>query len=260
MSQLNCRARSALALVIGGLSLCAAQSHATVLTFDMGAVDNQSVDALYQSYGDRVGNPIFDALAPTYSYGSACGITPNVSVTYLAGTFFGISQPPSQRRFGDLNNVIWRTFGGNNILGVTLTADPGFEVQLFSFDIAALLNLSNIALSENLPAKSIIVYNQMGTVLFRDPNPANGPLPIIPAIDGAAMPTHRTYDFATLTGGPLVGQTIQLFIDVGQISSKIDRFGLDNIKFGQNPPGIPAPAGLGLVALTGLLAARRRRG
>lgn len=244
---------------MGGMGFFAAASHATVLTFNMGAFDNQSVDALYQSYGDRVGDPLFDSFNPQFTYGAACGITPNVTVQYRSGTSFAVSQAPSQRRYGDLDNVIWKNFGGDDILGVSLFADPGYEVQLFSFDLACLLNLNNIPLSENLPVRSVIVFNQMGTVLFRDPNPANGPIPIIPAIDGANNPTRKTYDFQALTGGPLVGTSLQILIDVGQIASKIDHYALDNIKFGQNPPGTPSPSGVVLLGMSGLLAARRRR-
>ena len=234
----------------GGSALNSASG--TVLTFNIqGAVDFQNFSDLYQAYGDRVGNPLFDMSFPQFSYGSGGGLTPNVQVEYRPGLLFASSQAPSARVYGDLQNVLYRQFGGNNIIEVGMFADEGFQVDLFSFDLAAVL-------SENLPVRFVRVESASGQVLFQDPNPPGSGQNIIPAVDAGGMPTRKTYDFVSLLGSPIRSQGVRILVDTGQIPTKVDRIGIDNIKFGQNPP-IPAPGAAVLIACGVLIAARRRR-
>lgn len=245
--------RKALGASLVAMTALAGAAQGTVLTFNMGAVDGQNASDAFQQYGDRVGDPFFDSLNPSFTYGTGGGATPNVTVEYRPGLLFGSSQAPS-RRFGDLTNVLYRQFGGDNIIEIDLQPDPNFAVCLYSFDLAAIL-------SENLPIQYVLVTDMLGNKLFRDAPNSGGPLPIVPAVDGGGLPTHRTYDFTTLTGGPLqpdIGRGIQIKIGVGQIPTKVDRIGIDNIKFGQH--AVPTPGALALMAGAGLLAARRRRG
>lgn len=247
----RCSSRTAVAASVVGFGLIAASAHATVLTFDAGATDFQNWSQLYQAYGDRVGNPFFDAANPQFTYGAGGGLTPNVQVEYRPGLLFASSQAPS-RRYGDMANVLYRQFGGDNRIEVDLFPDAGVQVLLYSFDLAAVL-------SENLPAEFVLITDSLGNKLFRDNPTMGGPGPIIPAVDGMGNPTRRTYDFVALTGGPLTaapGRGINIIIGVGQIPTKIDRFGIDNIKFGQF---VPSPGSAVLMAGAGLLAARRRR-
>lgn len=233
-----------------------ASSSATVLTFDLGAVDGQNFSSLYQAYGDRVtegpGGVFFTPGFPQFTYGTGGGATPNVTVDYRPGLLFGSSQAPS-RRFGDLTNVLYRQFGGDNVIEIDLQPDPNVAVCLYSFDLAAVL-------SENLPAQYVLVTDSLGNKLFRDAPNSGGPLPIIPAVDGGGNPTRRTYDFTTLLGAPIqpaAGRGIQILIGVGQIPTKVDRIGIDNIKFGQHI--VPTPGAAALVIGAGLLAVGRRR-
>ena len=245
--------RKTLAASAIGLVALACSAQGTVLTFNMGATEGQNASDLYQAYGDRVGNPIFDAINPQFTYGSGGGPTPNITVEYRPGLLFGSSQAPS-RRFGDLDNVLYRQFGGDNVIEIDLQPDPGVAVCLYSFDLAAVL-------SENLPVQYVLVTDSLGNKLFRDAPNSGGPLPIIPAVDGSNNPTRRTYDFSAFPGGrlqPDFGRGIQIKIGVGQIPTKVDRIGIDNIKFGQHI--IPSPGALALAAGAGLLVARRRRG
>lgn len=235
-------------------------SQATVLTFDASATDGQTFSALYQTYGDRFGDPFFDALHPQYSYGMGGGLTPNVEVEYRPGLTFNASEAPG-RRYGDLHRVLSRQFGGNDQIRIDLlpATNAAFQAEdisvlLYSFDLASVL-------SENLPAQFVLVTDSMGNVLFRDSPVVGNPGPIIPAVDGGGNPTHRTYDFTTLLGGPIAstpGRGLQIIVGVGQIATKVDRYGIDNIKFGQLP--IPTPGATALLAIGGVLAARRRRG
>lgn len=248
MSSLVSPRTAAAASIVVALGL-ASTAQATVLTFDAGATDFQNWSQLYQAYGDRVGDPVFDAANPQFHYGVGGGATPNVQVEYRPGLLFGSSQAPS-RRYGDLTNVLYRQFGGDNRIEINLFPDPGVQVLLYSFDLAA-------ALSENLQAEFVLITDSLGNKMFRDSPTMGGPGPIIPAVDGGGNPTHKTYDFSANPLMPPAGRGISIIIGVGQIPTKIDRFGIDNIKFGQF---VPSPGAAALMAGAGLLAARRRRG
>lgn len=238
-----------LAAFAGGLS--ADQARATVLTFDIdGATDFQNFSDLYQRYGDRVGDPTFDSINPQFHYGSGGGPTNNVQVVYTPGLLFATSRAPSARIYGNLENVLYRQFGGNNIIEIGLFADSGFDVELFSFDLAAVLSTA-------IPARFVRVENAAGQVLWQDPAPSGGVS--IPAVDAMGNPTRKTYDFVSLLGAPIRSNAVRILVDTGQISTKVDRIGIDNVKFGQTPPPVPTPGAVALLACGAALAARRRR-
>jgi uncharacterized protein (TIGR03382 family) len=251
--------RTLSAALVTGAALLAGASTATgtVLTFQMGSVadgSDMNVSPLSQ-YGSRVGDPFFDALRPEFVYGAGGGITPNVVVEYSLNTKYGISRAPG-RRFGDLEDVIYRTPGGDNTIEVGLFAlgsgnTQFLNVALFSFDIAGVLG-------EDLPVRSVKVLDGVGNVLFSDPSAPGQPLPIAPGIPVQGQPTRKTYDFVALLGAPITAPTVRLRVDVGQVAGKVDRFGLDNIKFGQVQ--IPSPGSMALLALGGLVVIGRRRG
>jgi hypothetical protein len=228
---------------------------ATVLTFDFGGLNTDNVPA---GYGNRV-----SSFAPgPFMYGSDGGITPNVSVTYTPVLRLGGAQPPDNTRvFGDLQNVLYRDRNGGftvGILEITLQADPGYQVCLHYFDLAAVFNAVT-GIGEDLPARSIQVLDGAGTALYQlDYDPANPPSTYIP---GTNIPTlrHRRFDW---DANPLCADRIMIRLDLTQLitigGSKVDRIGIDNIKFTQR--GVPAsgPAALFLGA-AGLIAVRRRR-
>lgn len=247
---------------IGGLAALGAacvtsSAFATVLTFDFGGVNGTTIN---NNYGDRVGDPN-QFVPPGWSYGSACGITPNVIVDYKPTLRLGGNNSPADptRVFGNLTNVLYRDRNdpgfSPGILEINLNADNGFAVQLFSFDMAAVVNTVTGA-QEDLPARSIQVLNgSTGAELFRiDYDVNNPPSTLVP---GTLPLRHRTFDFSA---APLTAQFIRIRIDLTQLitvgGSKVDRVGIDNICFGQ----IPTPgAGALLIGAMGVVGLRRRR-
>jgi hypothetical protein len=238
---------------IGLATLLASNAAATVLTFDFGGLNG---DNIAPGYGNRV-----SSFAPgVFNYGSDGGITPNVSVIYTPVLKLGGAQPPDNTRvFGDLQNVLYRDRNGGftvGILEITLSADPGFEVFLHYFDSAAVFNAVT-GIGEDLPARSIQVLDGAGTPLYQlDYDPANPPSTYIPGTDTPSL-RHRRFDFSA---NPLHASTLMIRLDLTQLitigGSKVDRVGLDNIKFSQSPS--PGAAAL-FFGAAGLLAARRRR-
>ncbi len=234
-------------------SVLASTASATVLTFDFGG---SNTDTIAGAYGNRV-----SSFAPgLFNYGSDGGITPNVSVVYTPVLKLGGATPLDNTRvFGDLSNVLYRDRNGGfttGILEITLSADPGFLVCLHRFDAAAVFNAVT-GIGEDLPARSIQVLDGFGTPLYQlDYDPANPPSTYIP---GTNTPTlrHRRFDW---DANPICANRLMIRLDLTQLitigGSKVDRIGLDNIKFSQIPaPGVAAV----FLGAAGMLASRRRR-
>jgi len=210
-------------------------AHATVLTFDANLGYGAAIP---QDYGDRV----VAATMGAYSYGNEGAWTPNVETTYAtenvntAVTYYGDS-------FNDLagvaNNEYADTWSDTGF-SVTLTADPGYEVILYSFDVG---NWDYMALSVPISVTALA-----GQVLYDERI-------YLPDRTGP----HAAIDFS---GQPLVSERLTIHVDIGQLEpagwypAAADSFGLDNIVFGQ----VPEPATLALLSLGGaVLAARRKR-
>jgi MYXO-CTERM domain-containing protein len=242
-------------------SALASVAPATVLTFDTGS-DNLSL--IPTSYGNRVGDPA-TYQPPQFHYGPDGGVTPNVNIVYSPVLRLGGGSNPfdASRVFGDLANVIYRDRDGGlepGILQVSFFADDGYQVCLHSFDLAATYNMIT-GQGEDLSAKSIKIIGDAGVVLFDrefnplDTDPASPTSTVIP---GTMPLAHKHFDFES---GPICGQTVTIRIDLNNYitigGTKIDRFGLDNIKISQSPtPGAGA-----LLALAACFAGfgRRRR-
>ena len=179
----------------------------------------------------------------TYGNGGE-GFTPNIVLDYFAGSATpnnpGVSLWSDQ--YGDLTNVL---IGNNNSisLNVRLTADNGFDVQLFDFDLAGWP-------TTDYTIDAVSVLSETGT-LFSQNN-------VLVEGDGTGS-GHTSFDFAT----PLTGAELLIQIDYGNLAGgQQDNIGIDNIRFGQNPPAVvPLPAawllfGSGIAAIAFL---RRRR-
>ncbi len=197
-------------------------SRATILEFDQirdatgTVISTVSGNAPEDDYGDRVTGTIVHVPGGQYAYGDGGeGYTPNVSVAFYSGSATASNPGVSlwRDKYGDLTNVL---IGNNNSqsLIVSLTADAGFSVELFHFDLAgwpmADYTINGVSVSDGVSTlfsqSNVLVQGTMG---------------------------HTAIDFVT----PLSADDLLIKIDFSNLpGSKHDNIGLDNIRFGQNPP------------------------
>ena len=211
-------------------------AQATILTFDAqgGVTDFKT---LVQSYGDNVvASP--DAAGHSYGFGAE-GTTANLAASY--GT---PGEDPSlwTTGFGDLTNIYFNDADGDTTLTLRLTADAGYEVDLYGFDLASFFTAGQTI-------QGLRVRDVTGNAdLF-----SQG----VTAVSGV---THNSFDFAN----GLSANTLEIVVDLTGLGGLSDDIGLDNVRFGQTllpVGGVPEPAtwammigGFGLVGA----AARRR--
>ena len=128
---------------------------------------------------------------------------------------------------------------GNNLsvsLNVKLTADPGFVVDLYYFDLAGWSLADYTINAVSVLSGSSVLFSQ-SNVLVQGAN------------DGGDM--HTVFDFSV----PLSASELVIQIDHGNLAVGVqDNIGIDNIRFGQTPPpaAVPVPAALWLF-ISGLL-------
>jgi hypothetical protein len=226
------------------LVLClASTANASILTFDQirqvgVVVPTISGNDLEDDYGDHITGSPMNVPGGQFTYGNGGeGFTPNVTADFVAGN--GTSLSLWRDRYGDLTNVAF----GNNLsvsLNVQLTADPGYTVDLYHFDLAG-WSLTDYTIN------AVRVISDAGTIFSQDNVLVQG------ANDGGLM--HTAFDFAA----PLSGSQLTIQIDHGNLAvGTQDNIGIDNIRFGQNPPAaVPIPVtlwlfGSGLMGLLGI--------
>lgn len=133
LTRKNTARATTLASAVLGLLACSLSTgvNATILTFDGATLENLAV--FPTTYGERVTTT--DDLVNFFQYGLGNGFTPNISISYtVIGNTAGFSH--EQLGYGDLTNVLTHSdFGVNG--EIRLTPDPGYEVRLNSFDVAA---------------------------------------------------------------------------------------------------------------------------
>jgi hypothetical protein len=223
-------------------------ANASILTFDQirqvgVVVPTISGNDLEDDYGDRITGTSMNVPGGQFTYGNGGeGFTPNVTTHFVAGN--GSSLSLWRDSYGDLTNV---AFGSNlsASLIVQLTADPGYTVDLYHFDLAGWF-------LRDYTIDAVRVVSDAGTLFFQDNVLVQG------ANDGGPM--HTSFDFAA----PLSGAVLTLQIDYGNLTdSTQDNIGIDNIRFGQNPPAaVPIPAtlwlfGSGVMGLLGIAIRKR---
>ena len=209
----------------------AGSASATLLTFDLDNIGN--FVNINQDYGDRV-TGLTDAVG---SYGELGeGFTGNVVAD------FGTVDPALWTTgYGDLTNVFFDDADDQGPLELVLTADAGFSVQLFDFDLGAF--------GGNRTVNSVRVTNESNVVLYES---------LGDTILGSA---HSDYSF----NSPLIGQSLRITIDQIALGGSSDDVALDNVRFGQIENAtapVPEPAtmtllGMGVVAMA--TRARRRK-
>jgi len=199
---------------------------ATVLTFDQGTVSN--FEAVDLTYGDDVEA----TLEGTFGYGvGAEGFTPNVQL------FYGATQPALWTTgFGDLVNVLYDEDETIGLLTVTLTADSGFQVQLYEFDLADFSATSSTINSVRVSDVSGVLFQQLNAVISNS--------------------TSTPFDF---TAAPLTASQLIIEIDSTNLGISNDNIGIDNIRFGQTAIPEPSTFVLALLSLLGMGCRRRKR-
>jgi len=188
------------------LLFLAAPAQALVLTFDP---VNRNFEHVSQSYGDRVSATPQDG----FSYGTEDGFTPNVEVDY--GLLHEAVPALWTAGYGDLVNVLFEDHDGIGLLEVTFTADPGWNVALHSFDMAAYSVVG--------PINSVSVRDGQGAILF--------------AQNSVSVPVsgHATFSF----DAALTGQVLILAFDSSNLGSQSDDVCFDNIRFSQFEAPVP---------------------
>lgn len=197
-----------------------------------------------QDYGDNVTGSPMAVSGGAFTYGEGGeGFTPNVTAEYFSDT--GVVMWATG--YGDLTNVLLaHTLPGGpaaNTLNVRLTADPGYDVELFGFDLAGYF-ADYVINGVSVLSGAVTLFSQANV-----------------SVEGNATgPGHTAFDFSA---APLVGPELLIRIDVANLAvGSQDNIGLDNIRFGQTPPAaVPLPAAVWLLAsgCVGLLGVARRR-
>ena len=247
----------------GGLELCilaltlhASAAGATILTFDQTVasgpgnpvIPTYGGSDLPPDYGDRVAGTTQDVSGGVYTYGDGGeGFTPNVE--FNAATTVNDTSL-WEDGYGDLDNVL---FGGQRSLALNLSfaADTGYEVLLYGFDLAGWPSTDYLISAVTVASAGNLLYAQSDVLVDGD---SNGP-------------RHTTFDF----GGGLLGRELLLTIDYSNLlGTQQDNIGIDNLRFGQTPPGadpapgdpvaVPEPGSMALMtSALGALLLRRRR-
>lgn len=243
-------------------------ANASILTFDITNPNNPLYSGteaypegypINPNYGDRVTAITATDGIDTFAYGvGAEGFTPNVTAEY--GPFTVTPGPgfPELWRYdyGDLDHILYQgSRGANgatdyNVLTIELIADPGYEVQLYGFDLGGWnqtdYEINGVAVFDGIPFPFITPTNQ----IFQQ----------YPADVLGAGPTHTTFSFGT----PLQSDHIYILIDANNLGSDSELIGIDNIRFGQVEAvaAVPEPTTLaiwGIGALGCAVSAYRRR-
>lgn len=230
------------------LMAASAAGHATILTFDQYRVagtvlPTTSGGSIPTDYGDRVTGSPMDVPGGQFTYGNLGeGFTPNVVVDVFAvsNTVPNPGVGLWVDLYGDLTNV---AIGSNNSgsLNVRMTADPGFEALIYGFDLAGWPQ-ADFTISAVRVLDGVDVLFEQNNVLVQS---------------FLTVPVHTSFQFAT----PLAAAELLVQIDYSNLASgSQDNIGIDNIRFGQNPPPVPIPEPSAVILLALGLSALGIRG
>lgn len=204
-------------------------SQATVLTFD--AVTGGP--AWSQDMGDRV----VAAAQDGFMYGTDHGFTPNIEIEWQTGEgSVGSGVIPWNSNFGDLINVIEAEPEPNGTQ-FSIIADPGYVVELHSFDMAG-WNQADYTIN------AVRVRDGDDNILFE----------IVDAMIAGSGPNHTDFDFPQ----PLTASVIKIEWDSNNLGQSSDNIGMDNVAFGQSE-AVPEPSTCLLLISTSILWLRARK-
>lgn len=234
------------ALRIVALGLIAAfpiPVNATILLFDQERdAGTQSMvgptssgGTLPADYGDHVTGAVMSVPGGLFTYGEAGeGFTPDVSLDIFSAAATETDPRVNlwQTGYGDLVNVIFAEgpgTAGAPLLSVRLTAAAGYMVELYGFDLAGFGSDYTIA-GVSVFAETATLFSETDVLVQGD----------------ASGPQHTAFAFDS----PLSAPELLLEIDLSNLPSGIqDNVALDNLRFGQNPPGVPEPTTLFLASV-----------
>lgn len=226
---------------------------ATILLFDevrrSGSIvptSGAGGDDLPEGYGDHVTGAAMAVPGGFFTYGDGGeGFTPEVTIDIFTADATATDGRarlwPSD--YGDLQNVVFGEgagIGGSSMLSVRLQATPGWEVDLYGFELAGWANTDYTIAGLSVLAGATTLFAQSDVL-----------------VEGNFTgPRHTTFDFAT----PLSAQELLIQLDLSNLAQSIqDNIGIDSIRFGQTPPPVPEP-GTGLLVAVGLALVAVRRG
>lgn len=215
---------SALVVALSSV-LTPTEAHASTLIFDISGIPD---GILNQAYGDN----ITAAEVGSFSYGVARGFTPDVTVDY------GPASPQLWTTgFGDLTNGLSSSLPDPNLLTLTFTAAYGFNVSLYTFDLAG-----SSSFGLNPIINSVTIFDGDNNVLFSQTNAE------------ISISSHTSFTFGT----PLTAQVLKVKIDA--LNTDSDDIGIDNVTFSQVQ--VPEPSSVLLIAsgIVFLGVTRRREG
>lgn len=236
------------AAVVFAATALAGSADATILTFDINTEQPFTNLPMDQGYGDRVTALTMGAYQ--YGLGFGDGLTPNITVDYSGATPAATAALTRwSADYGDLVNVLENEDDGDTLLRVLFSADAGYMVKLFSFDLAGWPDSDYTIRGLTVTSGDFTLYS------------ANNVF-----VEGTSG--HSSFDFGA---AGLTGESIAINIDLTGLGGNSDNIGIDNIRFGQSPPGVlidqppttvPEPATWAMMLLGFLTigaAARRRR-
>lgn len=241
-------------VVLGFLVAAPTTGQATILLFDQerdatghpGVGPITSGGAPPDDYGDHVTGEVMAVPGGFFTYGDGGeGFTPDVSVDVFsaAATATNPGVRLWQTGYGDLENVIFADgpgTAGAPLLSVRLTAAPGYEVDLYGFDLAG-FGADYVIAGVSVFAGATTLFSEENVLVQGD----------------LSGPRHTSIAFAT----PLSAPELLLQVDLSNLPAGIqDNVGMDSIRFGQTPPRIvPEPTIGQAVVVLGLSCAFIRR-
>ncbi|MCP9447025.1 MAG: hypothetical protein NNA22_05585 [Nitrospira sp.] len=233
-------------LVLGVLAAYPALAGATILLFDQerdAATEStvgptSSGGKLPADYGDHVTGAVMAVPGGFFTYGEGGeGFTPDVSVDIFSAAATATDPRVNlwQIGYGDLVNVIFADgpgTAGAPLLSARFTAEPGYAVDLYGFDLAG-FGVDYVIAGVSVFAGATTLFSETDVLVQGD----------------LSGPRHTTFAFTT----PLSAPELLLQVDLSNLASGIqDNVGVDSIRFGQTPPHpVPLPPTT-LFLLTGL--------